>query len=291
MRLSLRRMLILLIGLVLIVSLALYINQLFDYKKGVQAYQDAQNTAGIQDLTTDKQMPVQLPEESEKTEDTADDLPSNESDTPSVEEPIPEPNDHELALLDVDLSALQKINSQVKGWIAIPDTNISYPLTQGTDNDYYLKHTWNFEWSSAGSIFLEHMVSPDFTDFNTLIYGHRMNNGTMFSGLKQYKSLEFWEEHPEVYIRTNAGVSCYRVYAAYEAKIDAVTYGLELNSEELRTYFIEYGLAKSVIDTGIVPTVDDSVITLVTCTGRGHAARWVVQAVLDHTIPAGEITP
>lgn len=268
----------------LIISLTVIIRQQIGNKQSAQAHQIAQDTAGIREAA-DAVQPVQSQNhtKAEKTPPPAEAPSASQS---PAEQAAPEPNAHEQMLLGIDLQALQKVNDQVKGWICIPDTEISYPLVQGTDNDYYLNHTWNFEWSSAGSIFLEHMVNSDLTDFNTLIYGHRMNNGTMFSPLKEYRAAEFWEEHPCVYLSTNYGVACYRVYAAYEAKTDAITYGLELNSQELRDYFIAYGLAKSVIDTGIVPTCEDRVITLVTCTGNGYSARWVVQAVLDHVIPS-----
>ena len=78
--------------------------------------------------------------------------------------------------------------SDVIGWIAIPGTEISYPLVQGTDSDYYLTHTWNQNSSAVGAIFMDCRCSADFSGFNTIVYGHRMNNGSMFAALKHYKS-------------------------------------------------------------------------------------------------------
>lgn len=263
----------------LAVSLFFIIRQQIDYRKGICSYEQAQQTVGVADL---KLEPVTVrPSITEPAPAESEEEPEAEE-----EEPPREPDANEAALLELDLAALQQTNPDVKGWIAIPDTVISYPITQGADNDYYLNHTWNHEWNSAGSIFLEHLISPDFTDYNTLIYGHRMNNDTMFTGLHGYKSLEFWQTHPYVYILTPTGVSCYQVYAAYEASMDSITYALELKSASIRRKFIDFGLENSWIDTGVQPAVTEPVITLVCCTGHGHAARWVVQAVLDHTIPA-----
>ena len=91
----------------------------------------------------------------------------------------------------MDLPALQQVNSDVIGWIAIPGTEISYPLVQGTDNDYYLTHTWNQNSSAVGAIFMDCRCSADFSGFNTIVYGHRMNNGSMFAALKHYQKAGF----------------------------------------------------------------------------------------------------
>lgn len=86
------------------------------------------------------------------------------------------------------------------GWILIPNTVISYPLLQGEDNQYYLNHTWK-KWTSAvGAIFMDSQNNPNLTDFNTIVYGHRMNNGSMFASLKNYKKQSYWQAHPCVYI-------------------------------------------------------------------------------------------
>lgn len=263
------RIIALVISATLVISLFFIIWQQTDYRKSSSSREQAQQMAGVDDLKLES-IPTEFDEESEMEE----------------EDPPREPDANEAALLEMDLVALQQSNPDVRGWIAIPDTVISYPIVQGTDNSYYLNHTWNHEWNSAGSIFLEHQISPDFSDYNTLIYGHRMNNGTMFTGLHDYKSLELWQTHSYVYILTPTGVSCYQVYAAYEAPVDSITYALELNSESIYRDFLDFGLENSWIDTGVQPLSADPVITLVCCTGHGHAARWVVQAVLDHTIPA-----
>ena len=263
------RIIALVISATLVISLFFIIWQQTDYRKSNSSREQAQQMAGVDDLKLES-IPTEFDEESEMEE----------------EDPPREPDANEAALLEMDLVALQQSNPDVRGWIAIPDTVISYPIVQGTDNSYYLNHTWNHEWNSAGSIFLERQISPDFSDYNTLIYGHRMNNGTMFTGLHDYKSLEFWQTHSYVYILTPTGVSCYQVYAAYEAPVDSITYALELNSESIYRDFLDFGLENSWIDTGVQPLSADPVITLVCCTGHGHAARWVVQAVLDHTIPA-----
>ncbi|MCI7713584.1 MAG: class B sortase, partial [Clostridiales bacterium] len=177
------------------------------------------------------------------------------------------------------------VNSDVLGWILIPGTAVSYPVVQGTDNDYYLNHTWKKWTSVVGSIFLECHNSRDLSDFNTIIYGHRMNNGSMFASLKNYKKQSWWSDHPCVYITDDSGSHKYEIFAAYEVSTEGETYRLGFGSDREKQAFIDYCLAQSVIDTGVVPRTYDRILTLSTCTGQGHATRWVVQAVLRGEAP------
>ena len=102
----------------------------------------------------------------------------------------------------------------------------------------------------------------------------------MFGSLKYYLNDGYWEEHPAVYLVTDAGVHRYDIYAVYEAAVDGVTYDMNFADDAAKTNFIHYGIRRSVVDTDIVPAAEDSIITLSTCTGVGYATRWVVQAAL-----------
>ena len=188
----------------------------------------------------------------------------------------------------VDFASLQQMNSDVVGWIYIPGTHVNYPIVQGSDNSYYLNHTWKKWTNVVGSIFLECQNSPDLTDFNTIVYGHRMNNGSMFASLKYYKQQSYWAQHPKVYITDDNGVHCYEIFAAYEISTAGDTYRLGFSTDQDKQDFIDYCLEKSVIDTGLTPTVYDRILTLSTCTGNGHATRWVVQALLRGEVPPAE---
>lgn len=182
----------------------------------------------------------------------------------------------------INLEALREINHQIIGWIAIPDSEVSYPLVQGEDNDYYLNRTWKREKSSVGAIFLECQVNENFHDFNTIIYGHNMRNGSMFGSLKYYSEESYQKEHPYVYLVDDNGVHRYRIYAAYEAGVREIPYHLNITDEKKKEEFIEYGVSHSLIDTKIKPGTENKIVTLSTCTGRGYSSRWVVQAVEDH---------
>ena len=178
----------------------------------------------------------------------------------------------------MDLSPLQEVNADVVGWIETPGV-LSYPLLQGGDNAYYLTHAWNGEENAAGAVFLDCRADACLGDFNTLIYGHRMRNGTMFGSLKHYKDADFWWENPSVTITNEDGTRRYDIYAAYEVGLTAAAYQREFSSPEEKQDFIRYGLERSVIDTGVTPTAEDTIITLSTCSGGDRNTRWVVQAV------------
>lgn len=197
-----------------------------------------------------------------------------------IPEPVADTDPNLEELQNIDLDALRQINPDVIGWILIPDTVIDYPLLQGQDNDYYLKHTWQKKKNAVGSIFMEHRNSADYTDFNTIVYGHNMNNGSMFASLRRYGGEKYWKEHPSVYLVTDEGIFRYDVFSAYRAEVGSTTYGLSFHQEKTRKEFLIHALTSSRIDTGVVPEITDRVLTLSTCSGAGYSTRWVVHARL-----------
>ena len=190
-----------------------------------------------------------------------------------------------MALLEqINIDKLKEVNQDVTGWIVIPNTQIAYPLMGGTGNSYYLDHTWKREVNSGGAIFIEEKNSLDLQNHNTIIYGHRMRNGSMFGSLKEYQKQEYWEEHPEIYIRVDERCLRYEIFAAYEASVSGLTYQVGFEDEESKQKFLEDCTKRSVISTGIVPQNEDRILTLSTCTGRGYSTRWVVQARLVQSL-------
>ena len=185
-----------------------------------------------------------------------------------------------------DYKKMLDYNSEALGYIRQDDGEyIDNPIVQHLDNDYYLNHTWEKSWSSVGAIFLEQTSAPDFSDYHTLIYGHRMGNGSMFNSLHDFQDQAYWEAHPYIYIAAQDGLRRYSIFAAYEAETDSLTYQIGFPSQESKETFLTHCLDANVITTGLTPTAEDQILTLSTCTGRGHATRWVVQAILDGCIP------
>lgn len=206
---------------------------------------------------------------------------------PETETPDPEYNIDPIMrqLGSADLPALQAVNPLVLGWFSIPDTVVSYPFLQNEDNSYYLRRDWKGEKNNAGCIFLDSQVSPDFSDFNTIIYGHRMRNETMFGTLKYYSDPAYWADHPFVYVRDDSFIRRYEIFAAFEAKVDDIVYGLDFTEQTHKKAFLDFSKANSVIDTGVEVGTFDRILTMSTCPARGYRTRWVVQAVLRDEIP------
>ncbi len=102
----------------------------------------------------------------------------------------------------VNWEGLREVNDQVKAWIIVPDTNISYPIVQGSDNAYYLDHTFAKEVNYAGAVFIDYHNQPDFSDNNTFVYGHNVRHETMFSQLEKFMDKDFFDDHKYVYIFT-----------------------------------------------------------------------------------------
>lgn len=246
------------LAVVLLVSLVMVIRTRMEYAQSASSYEEAATMA---------RLPKFVPVSSEKHRE---DKEANVSD----------PN---LSLLaEIDLEELQRTNSDVVGWITIPDTVLSYPLLKGTDNNYYLKHSWKKNGSINGAIFFDFRSNPDLTDFNTIIYGHRMRDGSMFDSLRAYEAQAHWEAHPSVYLLSGGGAYRYDIFAAYEAKADinGPLYSLSYQGADEQEAFIDSCLEQSLIESGIVPTLGNRILTLSTCADRGYATRWVVQAVL-----------
>ena len=184
-------------------------------------------------------------------------------------------------LTEVNIWALRQINPEVLGWLYIPDTVISYPLMQTDNNDTYLHQSWDHKSSKNGSIFLEHRNSSDMTDFNTVVYGHHMANGSMFGTLKYFRKQEYVQSHPYIYLCTADEIFRYQIFAVYDAPIDSDTYRMYFVNEEAKQQALTHFLASNTLETDLTPTVEDSFLTLSTCTGTGiYTSRIVVQAVL-----------
>ena len=266
-----RRVLTAVLTLALLGSLAGMGYRQLQYREGEKVYQEAEELVQLPDLETIETVPVE--------EKPVEQQPAA-SESTAAEEPAPVYIDpYAQALADMDFVALREQNTDVLGWIVIPNTKVSYPLVQGEDNDYYLNHTWRKTRSVVGAIFMEQQSSADLTDFNTIIYGHRMNNRSMFARLLDYKKQSYWQDHPRLYITDDSGTHTYEIFAAYEAAVGSTPYCIRFSNDTKKQTFINYGLEHSVIETGVVPEVTDRIVTLSTCTGNGHATRWVVQGV------------
>lgn len=141
----------------------------------------------------------------------------------------------------VNFEELKKLNPDTVGWIRFyPEpSEISYPVVQGKDNDQYLHKTFSKNENTLGAIFVNAYNNADFLDKNTIIYGHRMKDGSMFRRLEDYKEKRFWEENQYFYIYTPDGRKLtYHIYSAGQVLDTSDTYLTEFESDEVYQDFL-----------------------------------------------------
>lgn len=185
----------------------------------------------------------------------------------------------------IDFTKLSEINPDLYAWIRIEDTNIDYPIAQREgDDSYYLSHDMYGEDRFAGCIYTEDGNKKDFTDPNTIIYGHNMKNGSMFQNLHKFADEEFFDEHPYVYIYTPKHVLAYKVFAAYVYDNRHILNSFDFNDKDVFEDYVENIFQVRSMDKHIREdvsvTADDRIITLSTCVGGQPESRYLVQAVL-----------
>ena len=187
----------------------------------------------------------------------------------------------------VDFAGLKKENSDCIGWIRFPGLDISYPIMQGDDNDYYIKHTFNGTQLTAASIFADSANKSDFSDDNTFVYGHNMKNKSMFGRLNDYKDESFYKEHSGFYIYTPDYTYYYTIFSCYLAAVEgeADSFNISFASNEDYAAYQQTVKGRSEYDTGV--TVDGSrkMITLMTCNKAGYDYRFLVHAIQTDAIP------
>ena len=207
--------------------------------------------------------------------------------TPTVPEINEGPPENEISetliLLRAKLKNLRETNPDVIGWISIPGTVIDYPIVQTDNNDYYLDHSITGTYLKSGSIFVDYRNESDWSDKNTIIYGHNMASGEMFAQLAKYKSGTFMRNNKYIYIYTDEGIRVYNIFSAYQTDVyTPYTLINFANDNE----FISW--AKTAHSSSIKKQSgsfrfkgDDKIITLSTCTNSlNDDERFAVHAIL-----------
>lgn len=202
----------------------------------------------------------------------------NREKSESTDQTMPDPVD-----IPVDFDFLLGENQDIIGWIQVEGTTIDYPILYDTTyNLYYLNHNFKGTNTAYGSIFVLGENADDFTDFNTVVYGHNMLDGSMFAQLHQFRKKEFFDSHGQIILYTPERKLTYQVFASYRRDNLDIIANNDFSTEELRTEYIDSVYAQNAVanfNPEISVTASDRILTLSTCIGN-PAYRYVVQGVL-----------
>lgn len=188
----------------------------------------------------------------------------------------------------VDFEALKEENPDTHGWIEIKGTVVNYPIVQRDDVEYsefYLNHNFDGTEGYPGCIFTQACNNKDFEDPVTVMYGHRMNDGSMFGDLGvYYKDLDSLKENSDITIYTPDGSFEYKVFAActYDDRLIPASYGNFQEEGALEEYVKEViALSRSngVVNDKVEVRTDDKIIVLSTCIKDRDEQRFIVNAV------------
>ena len=202
-------------------------------------------------------------------------------------DPVATPNPHAQAfayaksLLQIDFEKLKEENKDTRAWIYHPAANINYPVLMGEDNSYYLTHNFENENSYMGSIYYDYRNKADFSDKNTIIYGHNLDNNYMFSKLVSYQSQEFAEANPFFLIYTPQSI--YKVDVAYgivEEGTDPRFLMVNFRDEADFQSYIDDAEKESKINGLVEVSTKDQLVTLFTCTNDVRQNRFIVMGKL-----------
>lgn len=232
-------------------SIIMLTSTISDYSEGAQAYEELTQYLTDPSAAPDTQIP-----------------------------PDPEPD----TLPTVNFDALWAINPDIVAWLICKDTSINYPVVQGSDNDYYLKHLFDGTRNNVGCLFVDCNNEPGFVDHNTVIYGHHMKDKSMFSVLTEYKTQTFYEEHPQMILLTPEGNYTIDLFAGYVTNINADSWRRWFsNNTEFEAWIWETQLKSTFVSDAKVSS-SDRFVTLSTCSYEFDNARYVVVGKL---VPTG----
>ena len=179
------------------------------------------------------------------------------------------------APISVDFAALQQENPDVVGWIYCPGTVIQYPVVQGEDNEHYLSRMIDGTYNSAGTIFLDCRCDGSFQSSNSILYGHNMQDDSMFGTLEYYEEQAYFAAHPVLYLLTPEVDYEVRLLAGLHVPLDDEIYETDWTEWDLQDYLRDI-IERSDFDSGASYTDAERILTLSTCGAGSRDTRYVL---------------
>lgn len=189
-----------------------------------------------------------------------------------------------------DFSELREQNEDIYAWIIVPGTQVDYPVVQSETDNYYLDHNLDHSTGYPGCIYSNQCNVKDFSDYNTVLYGHNMKNGSMFGCLHSFEEQEFFNENSEITVYTEEKCLIYEIYAAVKFTDAYIPAYYDTTTADGRDKFLAAVIEESEnsvvshINENIEILPEDKVITLSTCVKGEDDKRYLVVGVLRDEI-------
>lgn len=177
---------------------------------------------------------------------------------------------------DIDFEALKKINPDVIAWIYYEDSFINYPIVQGADNEKYLYTMFDGNTGGFGTLFADAATEKAFGQFNTIVYGHHMHNGSMFGDLRKFKNEGFVDEHPRMELITPEGKYHLDIWAFLNQPADSRIYTNNISDPEEKAEYLKMLEELSEFTTDVEVGPEDTIVLLSTCAYEYQDARYIV---------------
>ena len=271
------KILTIVLAVVLIVVLIIFGRSWMVQKNAQKEYEKlSAQVNDLQNQVNDNQ--IHIPSDTQtETENVAQEVQTEDSELEQKGIEIPQKN--------LNWKKLKGVNQDIYAWIYIPGTGVDYPVLQHpSDDSYYLNYNMNGTRGYPGCIYTEKANSKEFTDFDTVVYGHNMRNDTMFASLHNYEDQTFFNNFPYIYVYTKEKVLVYEIFAAYKTDDAHILHTNDFSTNEGRVSYLESIVKKSKnspeVKDKIQLSVDSHLLTLSTCVSKEADKRFVVQAIL-----------
>ncbi len=243
-------------GAVIVLGVVLYVCSERAYAQGEASYEELHEQIQALEAETGAGQPSD-----------ADDEGSNEMTTGE--------QSADSAFID-SLALLTEINLDFRAWIVQEGTCIDYPIVLGEDNEYYLKHLFTGEKNKLGCLFMDCRNTGDFSDRITVIYGHNMQNGSMFHGITDYEDPEVFELRPTMTIYTLDKAYTLELVTGIVVSGDDEFIEFEFESEDDFMVYIEKLKEMSTFKSSTEVQPEDRLVMLCTCSHEYNNARYVL---------------
>ena len=195
-----------------------------------------------------------------------------------------------LAPIKVDFKALKSVNDDVVGWIYCEGTQINYPVLQGETNDTYIRTLYTGEGHPSGSIFVDAGNLPEFQDNNTIIYGHHMEDGSMFGTLEDWREQEYFDAHPCMWLLTPELDYRIDLFSAYLVDARHDTFTIFRGSGQQFAAYLQRVVSDSAVKADVETDPEAHYVLLSTCAYTVYDdARTVIHGRLVPVDSAGGV--